>query len=70
MTYRLLSIVTALVLVSCLAPTGAAGQTTPGATNATEPPRLADGRPDLQGVWDFRTVTPLERPDSVLAPAS
>ncbi len=28
-------------------------------------PRLADGRPDLQGVWDFRTVTPLERPDAL-----
>ena len=25
-------------------------------------PRLADGRPDLNGVWDFRTITPLERP--------
>ena len=27
-----------------------------------EPPRLSDGRPDLQGVWDFRTATPFERP--------
>ena len=36
MTHRLLSIVTALVLVLCLAPTGAAGQTTPGVTNATD----------------------------------
>ena len=27
-----------------------------------DPPRLPDGRPDLQGVWDFRTLTPLERP--------
>jgi len=25
-------------------------------------PRMPDGRPDLQGVWDFRTATPLERP--------
>jgi hypothetical protein len=25
--------------------------------------RTADGHPDLQGVWDFRTITPLQRPD-------
>ena len=25
-------------------------------------PRTVDGQPDLQGIWDFRTVTPLERP--------
>jgi len=25
-------------------------------------PRLADGHPDLQGTWDFRSATPLERP--------
>jgi len=25
-------------------------------------PRTAEGQPDLQGVWDYRTVTPLERP--------
>ena len=25
-------------------------------------PRTVDRQPDLQGVWDFRTVTPLERP--------
>lgn len=26
-------------------------------------PRTSFGAPDLQGVWDFRTITPLERPD-------
>jgi hypothetical protein len=26
------------------------------------PPRLADGHPDLQGVFDVATITPLERP--------
>src|SRR5580765_2457198 len=25
-------------------------------------PRTADGRPDLQGTWDFAQLTPLERP--------
>jgi hypothetical protein len=26
-------------------------------------PRTPDGRPDLHGIWDFRTITPLERPN-------
>ena len=26
------------------------------------PSRMPDGHPDLQGVWDYRTITPLERP--------
>src|SRR5215469_2964578 len=25
-------------------------------------PRTPDGHPDLSGVWDYRTITPLERP--------
>ncbi|MDP7692831.1 MAG: hypothetical protein QGG89_13435, partial [Vicinamibacterales bacterium] len=43
---------TALVF-TLLAAGSVAGQT---------PPRAADGRPDLQGIWDFRTMTPLQRP--------
>ena len=33
-----------------------------GAQTASDTPRLPDGTPDLQGVWDFRTLTPLQRP--------
>jgi len=33
---------------------------TPSATWTS--PRTPDGQPDLQGVWDYRTATPLERP--------
>ena len=31
------------------------------------PPRTAWGVPDLRGVWDFRTITPLERPRQLAA---
>ena len=29
------------------------------------PPRTADGQYDLQGIWDFSTITPLERPSAL-----
>ena len=46
-----------------LGPALAAGQTPDSGSAAL--PRTAWGDPDLQGVWDFRTLTPLERPDGL-----
>ena len=37
--------------------------TAPGA--AQDGPRTPWGTPDLQGVWDFRTITPMERPSDL-----
>jgi hypothetical protein len=37
----------------------------PAGAQTYEPPRLPDGKPDLQGVWDFRTITPLQRPEEL-----
>ena len=31
----------------------------------TDVPRTVWGQTDLQGVWDFRTITPMERPDDL-----
>ena len=37
----------------------------PAAAPAQGAPRTAWGAPDLQGVWDFRTITPLQRPEDL-----
>lgn len=41
------------------------GWLTPVSAWAQAAPRTAWGQPDLQGVWDFRTITPMERPESL-----
>jgi hypothetical protein len=39
--------------------------TAPAAAAKYRPPRLEDGHPDLQGVWDLVNATPLERPPGI-----
>ncbi len=46
----------ALTTIVCLIPGSAVGQDTPSTL------RMPDGQPDLQGVWSFATITPLQRP--------
>jgi hypothetical protein len=68
----------ATVAVVCLATVGlraqASGQAAakagdaakkPAASKRWAPTRTPWGDPDLQGVWDYRTITPLERPQNV-----
>jgi hypothetical protein len=55
------------VAIGWLAPASAVGQavSTASRTSAAKnspPARTPDGQPDLQGIWSFATITPLERP--------
>src|SRR5438093_1112536 len=55
---RFLGSVAALVTTTAIM--WSASSTIYGQSSAV--PRTPEGQPDLQGIWDFRTVTPLERP--------
>ena len=56
MSYRCIGVSFIVIAVVVLMPMFAVAQSTASS-------RTPWGAPDLQGVWDFRTVTPLERPD-------
>ena len=60
MSQRYVVTVASVVAVVALMPVWAAAQS----VNAT-PSRTPWGAPDLQGVWDFRSITPMERPEDL-----
>ena len=75
MSHRFLaatSVVALVIVAALMEPGNLAGQTesatkaavakTVAAAKPWTPPRTPDGQPDLQGVWDYRTITSLERP--------
>jgi hypothetical protein len=54
-----------LALVVALASTASmelSAQTRRSAAKPWTPPRTPDGQPNLQGIWNYSTLTPLERP--------
>jgi hypothetical protein len=65
MRQQLLATVSALAVASIHVVVVAGQAPREGAASQSQkwaPARTPEGHPDLQGIWDFRTVTPLERP--------
>jgi hypothetical protein len=71
--HRFVGVGSAAVVIACLMASPTAGQTggKGGAASGTAVPakrtplRTVHGDPDLQGVWNFGTATPMERPDEL-----
>ena len=59
---RCLPVLLTAVAIVALVPIAVAGQTRSATSDSWTPPGTPWGDPDLQGIWDFRTITPLERP--------
>jgi hypothetical protein len=62
MVPRVLFVLGVVAAAVGLASLPAAGQAASSAAKAYSPPRTPDGQPDLQGIWNNATMTPLERP--------
>ena len=60
MSHRVLVFVSAMAVLVALVSFGAAPAVAQSAAV-----RTAWDEPDLRGIWDFRTITPLERPDDL-----
>jgi hypothetical protein len=75
MSRRRLASIGVLAVAVALTPMPVAGQAsssgpktassgkTPSEGKTWMPPRTPWGEPDLQGVWDYRTITPMQRPE-------
>ena len=61
MSHRCLAAVFTVIVGMALFPALAAAQSTDSPT----PPRTPWGQPDLRGIWDFRSITPLQRPEAL-----
>ena len=60
-----MAVLALVIAVVSLAQGPVAGQAPTGAAPTWTPARTPWGEPDLQGVWDFRTITPMERPSEL-----
>ena len=62
MSKQFICSVLVLTVSATLAPKLANAQ----ASNSSDQPRTSWGTPDLQGIWDFRSITPLQRPEALV----
>ena len=62
MSIRILSVLVLVMAFVLLMPSGTAGQSPASAPKKWNTPRTPDGQPDIQGIWNNSTITPVERP--------
>ena len=67
MSARFLTALFTMLATLWLSPLPALGQ---AKTDRWIPPRTADGSPDIQGLFTFRTITPLQRPKELAGKAT
>jgi hypothetical protein len=67
---RVFYILLGLALPVALAAQADKGPAPKAAPKTSAIPRTADGKPDLQGTWDFAQLTPFERPDTLAGKSS
>jgi len=55
-------VLTVVIALVALVSIPVAAQAPKASAKAWNPPRTANGKPDLQGIWNYSTLTPMERP--------